>query len=153
VTIAKDEHELTKMKLWTYHSILFRLDDPDARIDPTQGPCWHLPRYREALPRLHKLLRTDQFLWCWTTRGIRASKGFPLVEWELDVPLSGVLGFHSIPVWNDIIEGKGEAWERLIVESAGANADATVGAWVRFPLKEGSVACLGQVNWVDQTEG
>ena len=52
------------MKLWTYHPLTFRLNDPNGKIDPTKGMCWGNSslRYGQALPRLHELLGTDQFL-------------------------------------------------------------------------------------------
>ena len=95
---------------------------------------------------MHKLLGTDQFLWCWTTRGSRSFKEFCLLllEWELDVPLSEILAFHSVPIWDEIVGGKSEAWDRLSIEKATAVAEENLAAWVRFPLRDCSIRCLGR---------
>ncbi len=134
------------MKLWTYHPSTFRLDDPEARIDPTKGLYWNdtTTRYRDVLPRLQVLLGTDQFLWCCTTKGcfIRPSKEIDLVEWELDVPPSEILAFYSVPVWEDIVHGRSEAWDNLVIKNVQA-ANKDVDAFVRFPLKAGTLKCLG----------
>jgi hypothetical protein len=129
------------MKLWTYHPITFRPDDPNVEIDPSKGMCWSMKslRYREVLPRLHQLLGTDQFLWCWTTKDdfTRTSKEITImVEWELDVPLSEIWAFYSVPIWDDIVSGKSEAWETLVVPKEGAVANKDLAAWIRFPLME-----------------
>ncbi len=136
------------MKLWTYHPITFRPNDPNGKIDPRKGMCWGNSslRYRQALPRLHELLGTDQFLWCWTTRGSRSSKEVCLLlhEWKLEVPLSEILAFCNIPIWDEIVDGKGEAWDRLFVEKTTAVAEDNLAAWVRFPLRECLITCLGR---------
>lgn len=131
------------MNLWTYHPITFRPDNPNGTIDHTRGMCRGKERYPEVLRRLQDLLGTDQFLWCWTTRGSRSSHGILFYEWELDVPLSEILAFYSVPVWEDIFNGRAEEWERLLVENTRAVADENVAAWVRFPLRECSIRCLG----------
>jgi hypothetical protein len=132
------------MKLWTYHPITFRPDDPNGTIDHTRGMYWGKQRYRETLLRLRELLGTDQFLWCWTTRGSRSSMEILLHEWELDVPLCEILAFYSVPIWEDIFNDRGEAWDCLLVENAEAVADENLAAWVRFPLRECSIRCVGR---------
>lgn len=138
------------MKLWTHHPSNFRIDDVTARIDATKGVYWknNTLKYREALRRLQERLGTDQFLWCCTVRGlfVRTAEDIDLVEWELDVPLSEVLGFYSSPAWEEVIQGQEEAWDRLFLDrlsKEAGTASKEVDAWVRFPLKSGTAKCLG----------
>ena len=49
-----------------------------------------------------------------------------------------------LPIWDEIVDGKGEVWDRLFVEKATAVADEKLAAWVRFPLRECLITCLGQ---------
>jgi hypothetical protein len=134
------------VKLWTHHPSAFRLDDLEARIDSTRGKYWKNKNlgYRDVLPKLHKRLGTDQFLWCCTAKGcfIRLSEGVDLIEWELAVPTSEILAFYSVPAWEDIIRGQCQAWDGLFIESVQAGSEG-VGAWVRFPPQVGTIKCLG----------
>lgn len=133
------------MKLWTYHPSTFRLDDPNTKIDPTRGMYWKDDslQYRKVLPRLQQLLGTDQFLWCCTTPGrfMRPTEEFDLAEWELAVPTSEILAFHRVPIWEDIVYGRGSAWDTLVFVGLGDEeaANTDVGAWIRFPLKPDSI--------------
>ncbi len=137
------------MNLWTYHPSTFRLDNPDAKIDSTQGVYWNEDslQYRKVLPRLQQLLGTDQFLWCCTTPGcfVRTTEEIDLVEWELVVPNSEIVAFYSVPVWEDIIYGRSSAWDDLVLEGLTEQRAATkdVGAWIRFPLRPDSITRFG----------
>jgi hypothetical protein len=73
------------------------------------------------------------------------SEEIDLVEWELVVPPSEILAFHSVPVWEDIVHGRGEQWQSLLVERTSDEMAARkdVDAWVRFPPKAGTINCLG----------
>lgn len=130
------------MILWTHHPSSFRLDDPNLQIDHTKGKFWNSEqlgfRYREALPKLQLLVKTDQFLWCCTTRGcfVRTTEEIDLVEWELDVPASQVLRFHDVQVWEDIVWSRGDDWDSLLIDGAIADvaADKGIGALVRVPV-------------------
>lgn len=139
------------MKLWTYHPSNFRLDDPNVKIDPTKGMYWNDEslQYQKVLPKLQQLLGTDQFLWCCTIPDCfdRMTEDDDLVEWELVVPIAEILSFHSVPVWEDIVHGRGCAWDSLVIgdlteQEAGKKE---VGAWLRFPLKPDSIERFGHL--------
>jgi hypothetical protein len=137
------------VKLWTYHPSDFRLDDPAVNIDPSKGTYWSLEtiRYREPLAKLQQLLKTDQFLWCCTTRDcfVRVSEEIDLTEWELTIPFCDVLGFYSVQAWEGIIQGQDNEWQNLLIENISEEAAASegVGAWVRFPVPSEATKCLG----------
>jgi hypothetical protein len=127
------------MRLWTYHPNGFRIDNPELAIDPTQGTYWNeplTPRYKEALPRLCKMLGLDEYpLWCFTSAGCWVPvENQPVVEWELSVSDSQILGFVRTHPWDSIVKGQGDDWETVIVKERPVLPDQYVSALVPLPL-------------------
>lgn len=146
-------HESTAMRLWTHHPSTFQVDDAHETINPKLGEYWKDSmgpdfRYREALRKLQKLVRTRQFLWCCTVRGAYpVGETIDCVERELDLPLSEILAFYRETVWLDIVLGRGDDWDNLLIQGISEEeaADKDIGALVRVPLRPESVTCLGQL--------
>lgn len=97
---------------------------------------------------LFERLGSDQWLWCCTTRARyhRQTEQFDLVEWEINLPIEEVI-LTSSPVWEDIIYGRGDDWDSLILtgltESEAANDNVV--ALVRFPVRAECLTCHGQL--------
>jgi hypothetical protein len=143
------------LKLWTYHPQAFQLNDPLQRVDSTKGKFWNSldpcfrERYRRVLPRMQAIVGTDQFLWCCTSR----KNGFEehnhvelnLLAWEIEIRVADTLLLFRSPVWEDIVHGRTEDWDRLVIsvinESQVLAGD--VGGLVRFPPIEAK--CIGRV--------
>jgi hypothetical protein len=152
MTMAQDSRtndvETATVRLWTYHPSVLRVDATDLRVDPTQGSCWHKDgpyfRYREMLPKLQELVRTSQFLWCFTVpeQFTRTSENHDVVEWELNVPVPQILRFLRVPVWEAILSGESDAWEDLFVTS-NPEQGVDIQALVCVPLRPGTVRSLG----------
>lgn len=144
-------HESTTMRLWTHHPSTFQVDDPHERIDRTLGEYWKDSmgpdfRYREVLPRLQNLVGTDQFLWCCTVRGCYpVGETTDSIEWELNEPFSQILAFYRETVWLDIILGRGDDWDNLLIQGISEEeaADKDIGALVRFPVTGRPIRRLG----------
>lgn len=144
------------MGLWTYHPSDFKVDDPNLKIDPSKGQYSNegdpkfVDRYREILlPKLQQLVRTKQFLWCYTVpgQGIRASEDIDVVEWELDVPATQVLRRYDEKVWHEIYLGNDGDWDSLgLFVSEAEPMGKDIGALVRVPLKEEWVTNHGQLK-------
>jgi len=135
------------MRLWTYQPRGFRIDDPQLIVDPKQGSywtdeCWIRARYRQMLPKLIKMVGTDQFLWCCTAYYTWFSiPGRPVVEWELNVPRSQILAFIREPVWDAILKGDDRDLASAVVVERPVQPDANVSALVRVPLLGEWVTC------------
>ena len=142
------------MKLWTHHSSTFRIDDPHLTIDASLGQyCQDEERdfkYREVLPQLWEFVGTDQFLWCCTVRDqiVRMTESIDLVEWEPEVPMSQIVAFYRVQVWDDIIRNRADNWDDLIISVEIDNdiAKPEIGALVRVPLLLDDVKRLGPLE-------
>src|SRR6266478_9985439 len=118
------------MRLWTYHppgTLIDRL----RSVDPTQGPYWDDPithRYKEALPRLCKMLGIRKYpLWCCTDPSAWIPiESRPVLEWELNVPESKIVEFIRETVWHAIICGQGDDWENVIVKERPIQPDRCI---------------------------
>ena len=110
------------MRLWTYHPPNYRIDDPGLIINPKLGPYWNeplTPFYKKVLPRLHKMLSTDQFIWCCTVPNAWLPlEGRPLWEWELSVPDSQIVGFIQEPIWDALVKGSRDVLEKVVLPGA-----------------------------------
>src|SRR5713101_762581 len=139
------------MQFWTHHPTGFQVDAVGLVIDSTKGQYWHCtrPRFRycEVLPKLHKVVGTDQFLWCNTIRGQykRWTEGMDLAEWELNVPESQVIAFIRQSVWEDIVWSKNDDWEKIIIEGK-PGADADLLGLVLVPVLPKWAKCHGQLH-------
>ena len=149
------------MQLWTHHPSDFPVNDPDLVVDYTKG-MYAQPsmegsngfRYRNVLPKLHTLVGTTQFLWCCTERGryerVTEDVDKDLLEWEINVPLTQILRFHLVSVWEDIVWGRSDDWQDLLIEvgetEPAANDLSDLGALVRVPLEPKSTTCHGPLQ-------
>jgi hypothetical protein len=136
------------MQLWTYHPTGFQVDAPDLAIDPKRGQYWWHEatgfRYREVLPKLQQVVGVRQFLWCYTFRGqcLRVQEAHDVVEWELNVPDSNILGFLRSSVWEDIVWSRSNDWSGLLVAGT-PEASKNIHALVFVPLPPGTARCHG----------
>ncbi len=133
------------MRLWTCQGKDVHVDDPNHVVDYTKGTYWkeNIGRYREALPELHKLLKTTQFLWCSTEKQNRASEDVEedVMQWELKVPLTQIVSGYRVSVWDGpkskkgIFEGK-DNWDDLLVpvDKIERSDRSDLGVLVRVPL-------------------
>jgi hypothetical protein len=140
------------MQLWTHHPSGFRLDRLPLPLDPRRRQYWNDSPgpnfcYRTVAPLLWDLLKTDQFLWCCTIRGQfkRPSEDIDLVEWELNVPPQIIIAHVRVPVWEDLIWGRIESWDGLILKDTPNEGRADINALVAVPLPPGCVKCHGQL--------
>lgn len=138
-----------RMKLWTFHPSNFRLDDPTPSIIHELGKYWGsqtTPRYAAVLQRLHQLLGNDQILWCYTLKDNHWHfDGVDEIEWELNVPFSQIEALYDVQLWENILYGRNEDWDNLILDrlTAESAANECVGALVKWPLPPEYVQCLG----------
>ena len=146
------------MQLWTHHPSDFRVNDPDLVVDYTKG-MYAQPsmqgingfRYCNVMPKLHTRVGTTQFLWCCTERGcyerVTEDVDKDLLKWELNVPLTQILHFHRVSVWEDIVWSRSDDWQDLLIEvgetERAANDLSDVGALVRVPLNRKWATCHG----------
>src|SRR5580704_15732454 len=105
------------MQLWTHQPSPFRLDVLPLPLDPKRGAYWNAVQgpdfcYQEVAPLLWELVKTDQFLWCCTLRGMfqRQTADVDLVEWEINAPQSSILAYIDALIWEDIVRGKPRKW-------------------------------------------
>ena len=146
------------MQLWTYHPSDFRVDDPDLVVDYTKGkyaePSSQVNgfRYREVATKLHKRVGTTQILWCFVERGryVRVTEDVDkdVMEWELNVPLTQILAFYRVSVWEDIIWSRNDEWEHLVIAveiEPPASRLSDLGALVRVPLSREWTTCHGHL--------
>lgn len=130
------------MRLWTHHPSTFDLSDQTLIVDWKKGMFWRKEdsvfRYRKTLPMLHKLVGTDQLIWCCTRRATykRESEFIDLTEWEINLPIKDVI-LTSSPIWEDLIWSRSDDWGSLILKGLAeseAVSDSVV-ALVRFPIR------------------
>lgn len=115
------------MRLWTFQAGSVQVNTPGLRIDPTLGEYWNNPNenvrqnYRAVLPKLHRHLGTDQFLWCWTVRDQYISDPSDgKIGWALNIPRLEIIIFYRMDIWESIF-WKGAAaeerdWKALFVD-------------------------------------
>jgi hypothetical protein len=145
------------MQLWTHHPSSFRVDNPQLEVDYTKGQYAQPDRageiafqYRKVMPRLHQIVGTTQFLWCCTKRG-RYPKAMEedSTEWELNVPLTQVLSFYRVGVWEDILYNRSDDWTHLLIAvgetEPAANDLDDLGGLIRVPLEPKWAYCHGQL--------
>lgn len=145
------------MQLWTHHPSNFPVNDPNLKVDYTKGQYAQPDkvggialRYREVMPKLHETVETTQFLWCCTQRGCYPkAMEEDSMEWELNVPLTQILRFYRVTVWENILKNQNDDWKRLLIAvcetEPAANYPNDLGALVRVPLKLDWVKCHGQL--------
>jgi hypothetical protein len=140
-----------RMQLWTYQPLGFCIDDLELIVNPKLGSywndeCWIRPRYREMLPKLIRMLGTDQFLWCCTAYYTWFSiPGRPVEEWELNIPESQILAFIREPIWGGILRGDDRDLASIIVAERPVQPGMNITALVRVPLLTEWVTCRGKV--------
>ncbi len=145
------------MQLWTYHPSDFRINDPNLEVDYKKGKYSHPDiqvangfRYCKVIPKLHEMVGTTQFLWCFTQQDqfARTYEDDDSLEWELNVPLTQILTFYREKVWEGIIISQNDDWDRLLIavgetEPAGSELN-DLGALVRVPLEPNQAKNHGQ---------
>lgn len=147
------------MQLWTYHPAGFAVDNLPLPIDPAKGRHWNEPSlmYKAAVQALFQKIGTDQFLWCCSVRDAFPPISYATdpIEWELNVPEVQILAFISEPVWDDILKGRRDDWEGVIVTDRPIEPKGQLSALVRVPLPREWVTLRGKLvrkDWREEAE-
>ena len=91
----------TTIALWSFHEPGYSLLKGEA--DPNKSKYHDDVDIMAAYAELHRRVKTNQIIWCYTRKEDFRETGVPMIEWAFEVPKANVLRFCDAVVWARII--------------------------------------------------